>query len=106
LHQTGGINEVSLGGSIRTVRGTSASMLIMSRNVMIAKPKNAIRTDTTNVADHRMTFAVPNGMARVVVGASGPITGSATLISQSTGNMISLPCGASKTESVTSWNAT
>jgi hypothetical protein len=105
FHQGAGVNEVSMSGTIRSVHGKSASMLFASRNVAIAKPKNTVRTDTTNLADHRMTFVVSKGKASVHVGASGPFTGSVALISQSAGSAFSIPCGVSKTESVMSWTA-
>jgi hypothetical protein len=99
--QTTGVNETSFDGSIG-----KRSMLFATRNTSLNKPKNAIRSDTVNVADNHMHFSVKGGKATVKVGGSGHVTGGATIAAPHSGSAFPLPCGKNgKTENTTSWQA-
>jgi hypothetical protein len=101
-------NEVSFDGSISKAGKKTVRMLFVFRNVGIKTPKNASRTDEMDIRDNRMTFVVANKRATVRLGASGPITGSATLISPAAGTKISpSSCGKApkRTQNEMSWRA-
>jgi hypothetical protein len=103
-----GINEVSFDGSISTVGKKTVRMLFVVRTAGLKAPKGASRTDQMDIRDSRMTFAVASKKATIRLGATGPITGSATLISPTAGTKSTpFSCGKTpkRTQNETSWQA-
>jgi hypothetical protein len=100
-----GVNSVSIGGTISTFKGRTRREVFANRTVSLKKPKNASRTDSLEVADQHMAFSESKGKASVRIGASGLLTGSASLISPSTAlPPVSFSCGnVAKTQHETSW---
>lgn len=106
VHSGTADNEVALSGGITKVHGKNHGRLFATRNVSLSKPKGALRSDSVNITDNRMTFIVSSSKASIRLGASGPVSGSATLISPAAGQAFSIPCGkAGKMEIDTSWHA-
>jgi hypothetical protein len=98
-------NELSLSGSFTKVGGKTVKTIEAVRDTRLATPKHAIRVDSVQLSGAKMTFAKKKGIASVHIGASGGVTGSASLVSPTAGSSYSEQCGHHHTQKVTSWVA-
>jgi hypothetical protein len=92
-------NEISFSGSV------NRNSIFATRNVSLAKPKNASRIDNVSLTDNHQKFSLKNGKATVKIGPAPGVSGSATLNGPQGSQGSPQACGKGHTQTTTSWGS-